>query len=88
MLALFEEESLQFRVGFKVGTNGFLALADDDEDFPDASFDGFFHHILNGGLVDDGDQFLGNRLGGRQKASAKTRCGYDRPGDHRWVSSW
>src|SRR3974390_3232075 len=53
-----------------------VAPGDEDEMF-DAGFLGLVDHILDQRLVDDGQHFLGHRLGGWQDAGAETGDGED-----------
>ena len=55
--------------------DGLLAAAGDDEDLIAAGGHGFFDAVLNDGLVDDGQHFLGLGFGGGQEAGAEAGGG-------------
>ncbi len=50
-----------------------LVAARDEDDLVEARGDGFLHHVLDGGLVDEGQHLLGLSLGGGQEAGAQPR---------------
>jgi hypothetical protein len=53
--------------------NRILAAAGHENDVPDAGSHGFFDAILNDGLVDERQHFLGLCFGCGQEASAEAR---------------
>ena len=55
--------------------NGPLAVARDDEDFFDTALQGFFDDVLDDRFVDNGNHFLRDGLGDRQKARPITGRG-------------
>ncbi len=54
-----------------------LSAARDHDNLSDARFDRFFHDVLDHGLVDDGQHFLGGRFGHGQKTGPVTGQGED-----------
>ena len=48
-----------------------LVAAGDEDEMLDAGLAGLVDHILDDRPVDDGQHFLGNRLGGGQEAGAE-----------------
>jgi len=68
--------ALAFQVGFQLGRgvemifDGALVSASHEYKIGNPRSDGFFHRVLNEGLVDHGQHFLGHRLGGGQEAGA------------------
>jgi len=58
-------------VGFvEVVLDGALGAAGDEDELGDAGGHRFFHGVLDEGLVDDGQHFLGARLGGGEEPGA------------------
>ena len=62
----------QLRATVEVILDDALVAAQNDEDIGDAGTHSFFHQILDGGLVHDGQHALGHGLGSGQHAGAKT----------------
>lgn len=62
----------QLRAAVKVVLNDALVAAQNDEDIGDAGTHSFFHQILDGRLVHNGQHTLGHGLGSGQHAGAKT----------------
>src|SRR3546814_19389598 len=58
--------------------DGGLAAAGDEDDLLDSGLTRLLHPVLDERLVADRKHLLGDRLGGRQKASAATAAGQDR----------
>ena len=54
-----------------------LVAAGDEDEMLDAGFLGLVDHVLDQGLVDDGQHLLRHRLGGGQDAGAETGDGED-----------
>ena len=55
----------------------FLPSGDEDHLF-DPCRSHLFHDILDGGFIDNGQQFFWNHLGGREKSCSETGCRDDR----------
>ena len=68
VLPLLAQLQLQVDIGIEMVFNGPLAVARDDEDFFDAALQGFFDDVLDDRFVDNGNHFLRDGLGDRQKA--------------------
>jgi hypothetical protein len=68
VVALVGEQLLQLDRAVEVVLDGLLASAGDDQDVLDPGPDGLLDHVLDGGLVDQGQHLLGLRLGRREEA--------------------
>ena len=77
-LAALLQRLLQLVADVEVVFHGGLAAAGDDDDFVAAGGNRLFHAVLNDGLVHQRHHLFGERLGGRQKASAQPGGGEDR----------
>ena len=67
----------QLRAAVKVILNDALVAAQNDEDIGDAGTHSFFHQILDGRLVHNGEHLLGHGLCGGQHAGAQACRGDD-----------
>ena len=65
----------QLRAAVEVILDDALVAAQNDEDIGDAGTHSFFHQILNGRLVHNGQHFLGHGFGFRQKPGTEAGCG-------------
>jgi hypothetical protein len=74
LLALFEH-SFEFVADVEVVFDGLLAAAGDDEDLIAAGGHGFFDAVLDDGLIDQREHFLGLGFGGGQEAGAEAGGG-------------
>ena len=81
LLTRLFEGYLQLESHVKVILDGALVAARHENHLADACGIGFLHRILNQRLVDDGQHFLGLRLGGGQETRPQTGHGKDRFGD-------
>ena len=70
VLALGRQIGLQFRALVEVILDGALVAARDKNHVGDAGRGGFLHGVLDQGLVDHRQHFLGHGLGGGQKTGA------------------
>ena len=73
VLALGGEVGFKFRALVEVIFDGALVAARDEDHVGHARSRGLFDGVLNQGLVDDGQHFLGHRLGGGKKTGAHAR---------------
>ena len=76
-LPLFLEFELQFGGAVEVLLDRPLASTNHHQDFADSTPDAFFDDVLDGGSIDDGQHFLGLRLGRGKETRAKARGGDD-----------
>ena len=72
--ALFEH-SFQFVADVEMIFDGLLAAAGDDEDLVAARGHGFFHAVLDDGLIHQREHFFGLGFGCGQEAGAEAGCG-------------
>ena len=77
VIALFAQKVFQLKGDVKVILNGPFASPGDDDDLLYATGHGLFHHVLDDGLVYQGEHLFGLRLGGRQQAGAQAGGGKD-----------
>ena len=76
-LAAFAQGGFQFVGDVEMFDQRGLAAAGDHAELLDAGGARFFDRILDQRLVDDGQHFLGRRLGGGQEAGAQAGDGKD-----------
>ena len=74
-LAALREVALQLVGGVEVVLDRVLALAGDDDDGGEAGGHRLLDHVLDDGLVHQGQHLLGLRLGGGEEAGAEARGG-------------
>jgi hypothetical protein len=74
-LAALFQAAFELRAEVEVIFDGRLAAAGDNDDLIAPGGEGFFDTVLDDGLVDERQHFLGNGFGGGQKASAKSGGG-------------
>ena len=77
-LAALFELCLQLRAAVEMALDQLLAARDDDEYVLNPARGGFLHQKLDGRLVDNGHELLGQGLGQRQHARPVSRRGDDR----------
>ena len=70
LLALLLQRGFEFRVGIEMVFDGPLAAAGDEHEIFGARRQCLFDGVLDEGLVDDGQHFLGARLGGWKETGA------------------
>ena len=75
--AACEQTLLELRGAVEMIFHNRLTAVRDDENIGDAGADRFLHNELNGGLIHNGQHFLGHRFRCREHACAETRCGND-----------
>ena len=75
LLTVLGQPPLQRRGRLEVGGDAFLAGSGDYDYFLDSTLGGFFHDVLKHRAVKDGEKFLGDRLGHRQKPGTQTGSG-------------
>ena len=83
VVALGLEHLLQFRVPVEVVFQRALGPAGDQQDVAQPGGDRLFDHVLDGGLVDDGQHLFGDRLGRGQES-----CSEPGGGDHCLAHGW
>src|SRR5207249_2607757 len=71
------QPALENRVGVEVVLDGAASARDDDDDLLDPRRYRLFDRVLDDGPVDQRHHLLGDRLGGRQEASAEPCGGQD-----------
>ena len=76
-LALPFEGGFELRRAVEVIFHGGFAAAGDDDDVGAAGGDGLLYPVLDEGLVDEGEHFLGGGLGGGEEAGAHACGGED-----------
>ena len=76
-LALLREHGLEFGVGVEVVFDGALVAAGHENEGVDPRLDRLLGGVLDEGLVDDGQEFLGHSLGGGQETRPEACDGED-----------
>ena len=66
-LAAFVQMLFQFRGAVEMVLDGPFGMAGDNQDLFDAALEDFFHNVLDGGFVHNGQHFLGHGFGFRQE---------------------
>ena len=62
-------------VGLEVAGDGFVSWRDHQNDLVNPGLGRLLHHVLEHGLVENGQKYLGQRFGHRQKPGAHTGGG-------------
>ncbi len=75
VVALLLQRVLELGDAVEMIGEGVLVPPDDDEDVVDSGSDGFFHDVLDRGLVDHREHLLRHGLGRRKEAGAEARRG-------------
>jgi hypothetical protein len=74
-ISLALQHLLELEVAVEVILQRALAASGDEQDVLQSGLDRLLHHVLDGGLVDDGEHLLGRGLGRRQEAGAEAGSG-------------
>lgn len=77
-LTTLAQKVLQGAIGLEVGEQFRLAGRGNDNDAVDVrGLKGLLDHVLDDGLIEDGEHLLGGALGAREEAGAETGGGND-----------